>query len=42
MMTKLLILLYGEGKGKAIPVTGQDRPLGFQEIEAPTFLENGT
>jgi hypothetical protein len=22
------------------PVTGLDRPLGFQEVEAPTFLDN--
>jgi len=26
-------------KGKAIPVTGLDRPWGFQEVEAPRFQD---
>jgi hypothetical protein len=25
---------------KSNPVTGLDRPLGFQEVEAPRFLDN--
>jgi len=28
-------------KGKAIPVTELDRPLGFHKIEAPRFQDNG-
>jgi hypothetical protein len=27
-------------KKKCSPITGLDRPLGFQEAEAPTFLDN--
>jgi hypothetical protein len=25
---------------KSFPATGLDRPLGFQEVEAPEFLDN--
>jgi hypothetical protein len=31
---------YGLLKVKSFPTTGQDRPVGFQEIEAPEFLDN--
>jgi hypothetical protein len=27
-------------KKKSFPATGLDRPLGFQEVEAPEFLDN--
>jgi hypothetical protein len=27
-------------KSKSFPATGLDRPLGFQEVEAPEFLDN--
>jgi len=30
----------GKGQGKPIPVTGLDRPWGFQEAEAPRFQDN--
>jgi hypothetical protein len=30
----------GKKKQKKQPHTGQDRPLGFQEVEAPRFLDN--
>jgi hypothetical protein len=36
MSTRILV----EGKGKAVPITGLDRPLGFQENETPRFLDN--
>jgi hypothetical protein len=26
--------------GKSYPITGLDRPLGFQKVEAPEFLDN--
>jgi hypothetical protein len=32
-----IVLLH---KGKSFPATGLDRPLGFQEIESPEFLNN--
>ena len=28
------------GKGKSNPITGQDRPRGFQQVEAPRFQDN--
>jgi hypothetical protein len=27
-------------KSKSNPITGLDRPLGFQEVEAPRFIDN--
>ena len=33
----LLVLL-----GKIIPITGLDRPRGFQEVKVPRFRDNGT
>ena len=30
-----------KGKGKAIPDQVYYRPIGFQEVEAPRFLDNG-
>jgi hypothetical protein len=29
-------------KGKAVPVTGLEWPRGFQEVNIPRFLDNGT
>ena len=34
------ILLYYKGKGKSNPITGLDRPWGFQEVEAPRFQDS--
>jgi hypothetical protein len=28
------------GKGKANPITGLNRPLGFQQVEAPIFYDS--
>ena len=28
---------FGKGEGKAIPVTGLDRPSAFQAVKAPRF-----
>jgi hypothetical protein len=33
-------LSIGKGKGKSVPTTGLNRPLGLQEVEAPRFLDN--
>jgi hypothetical protein len=30
----------GTKSKKSFPATGLDRPLGFQEVEAPEFLDN--
>jgi hypothetical protein len=30
----------GKGTGKAFPLQALDRPLVFQEVEAPEFLDN--
>jgi len=27
----------GKGKGKTVPITGLDRPRGFQEVKVPIF-----
>jgi len=35
-----MIVYYGKRK-KIIPITGLDRPWGFQEFEAPRFWDNG-
>jgi len=32
----------GSFKGKSIPLTGLDRPRGFQEVKVPTFRDKGT
>ena len=29
-------------QGKSSPITGLDRPIGFQEVKVPRFRENGT
>jgi len=31
-----------KGKGKAVPITGPDRPRDFQEVKPPRFRDNGT
>ena len=31
-----------KGKGKAVPITGLDRPRGFEEVKNPRFRDNGT
>jgi len=36
----LCLAIKGKGKGKAIPVTGLDRPWGFKEAEAPRFQDS--
>jgi hypothetical protein len=36
----VVYLFYILGGGGTNPITGLDRPLGFQEVEAPRFLEN--
>ena len=28
--------------GKSVPITGLDRPTGFQEVTVPRFRDNGT
>jgi hypothetical protein len=34
--------IYEEGKkGKAVPITGLDRPRVFQEVKVPRFRDNG-
>jgi hypothetical protein len=33
-------LMFYDGKKKSFPATGLDRPLWFQEAEAPEFLDN--
>ena len=40
--TKRRVISYMQEplKGKAIPITGLDRPWGFQEVEAPRFQDN--
>jgi hypothetical protein len=32
--------MHGKEYSKSFPATGLDRPLGFQEVEAPEFLNN--
>jgi len=29
-------------KVKSVPITGLNRPRGFQEVKVPTFRDNGT
>jgi hypothetical protein len=36
------MLKYVKGKGKAVPITGLDRPSRFQEVKVPRFRDNGT
>jgi len=36
------LLFMGKGTGKAVPLTGMDRPTGFQEVKVPRFRDNGT
>jgi hypothetical protein len=31
---------YQLGESKSNPITGLDRPLGFQKVEAPRYLDN--
>jgi hypothetical protein len=33
-------VMRAETKKSSNPITGMDRPLGFQEVEAPRFLDN--
>jgi hypothetical protein len=33
----VFLLIY---KGYSNPITGLEKPLGLQEVEAPTFLDN--
>jgi hypothetical protein len=35
-----IVINSSEGKGKAFPLQALERPLGFQEVEAPEFLHN--
>jgi hypothetical protein len=39
-LTNLQLLNTLQVKGQSNPITGLDRPLGFQEVEAPRFLDN--
>jgi len=32
----------GKDKGKVVPITGLERPRGFQEVKVPGFRDNGT
>jgi len=34
------VVLKGNHKGYGNPYTGMDRPLGYQDVEAPTFEDN--
>ena len=33
-------VVISRGKGKGSPITGLDRPRGFQQVEAPRFQDN--
>jgi hypothetical protein len=33
-------VVLNDASGKSFPATGLERPLGFQEVEAPEFLDN--
>jgi hypothetical protein len=35
-----ILTVSPSGKGKSFSATGLDKPLGFQEAEAPEFLDN--
>ena len=41
---RILVILFFQvkGKGKSVPITGLDRPRGFQEVKVPRFRDIGT
>ena len=39
-LLEMVMYVYHKGKGNSIPVTGLDRPRGFQEAEAPRCQDN--
>jgi hypothetical protein len=40
ILSENAVSIYMEGKSKSNPITGLDKPRGFQEVEAPRFQDN--